>query len=388
MDSARRGRFVSSQRVSTIARCAILLALVAPAATADFELIDDFEGLALGPIHGQGTWVAASATSVVATDPAGGSNQVLAVTTDSTSLFRPAPIASDAVRMTFLRFRFGGQQNYSFGMSNYDHPNQFGEFEVELSMSSATNELRINDDGTYDVLTILAPDVWYSCWILVDNVNDTSQVWLHSRPCGGATPADQLDAGGQTVFDFRSGTTSDLKTFFIKTGGGSGPSGPLYIDDIHYEGSDQLNLANPLTGPVTYCTAKVNSLGCTPVIGFSGAPSASGAGPFDITATQVVSSKNGVFFYGLSGSSGTPFQGGWLCAQPPLKRTPVQSSGGSPPPSDCSGTFVFDFNSWMQGGSDPNLATGVQVNGQYWYRDPASPSTTGLTNAIEFKVCP
>jgi len=140
--------------------------------------------------------------------------------------------------------------------------------------------------------------------------------------------------------------------------------------------------------PLIYCTAKANSLGCTPAIGYSGLPSTSNPSPFDITAIQVINNKNGIFFYGLSGRHNLPFQGGILCVKPPTKRTPVQNSSGNPPPPDCSGTFSFDFNAWMQGGSDPNLAVGVQVNGQYWYRDPASPSTTGLTDAIEFTVRP
>ena len=139
--------------------------------------------------------------------------------------------------------------------------------------------------------------------------------------------------------------------------------------------------------PEVYCTAKVNSKGCTPAIGHSGVPSASDPRPFDITAVQVISNKNGIFFYGVSGRMAVPFQGGLLCVQPPIRRTPVQSSGGNPPPNDCSGAFTFDFNAWLQGGGDPGLAPGGKVNGQYWYRDPQSPSTTGLTDAIEFAIC-
>ena len=140
--------------------------------------------------------------------------------------------------------------------------------------------------------------------------------------------------------------------------------------------------------PRIHCTAKVSSMGCTPTIGYSGSAGFSNPNPFDITATQVINNKNGILFYGLNGPQAVPFQGGWLCAQPPLKRTPVQGSGGNPPPDDCSGSFSFDFNAWAQSGSDPNLAPGVLVNGQFWYREPQSPSTTGLTDAIEFPMCP
>ena len=140
----------------------------------------------------------------------------------------------------------------------------------------------------------------------------------------------------------------------------------------------------------TYCTAKVNSQGCTPSIHSSGMASASAGSGFQIGAAQVLNQKFGVLFYGKSGPAATPFQGGFLCAKAPLVRTPVQSSGGSPAGSDCSGSYGIDFNAWIASGKDPFLAVGSPVNAQYWSRDPgfAPPSNTGLTDALEFLVCP
>jgi len=140
--------------------------------------------------------------------------------------------------------------------------------------------------------------------------------------------------------------------------------------------------------PEIYCTAKVNSVGCLPGIDFVGFASATDPAPFAITAGEVVNNKNAIFFYGLTGRFNLPFQGGFLCVKPPTKRTPVQNSGGNAPPNDCSGTLTLDFNAWIQAGSDVNLIPGVQVNGQYWYRDPQSPSKTGLSDGIEVVVCP
>lgn len=137
--------------------------------------------------------------------------------------------------------------------------------------------------------------------------------------------------------------------------------------------------------PSTYCTAKVNSLGCTPSIGFTGSPSISGVSPFHVTANQVINNKVGILFYGL-GSANIPFQGGLLCVQPPIKRTGVQPSGGNPPPNDCTGTYDLDFGALLQAGTDPSLVLGAQVFAQYWSRDPASPSTTGLSDGLEFTV--
>jgi hypothetical protein len=138
---------------------------------------------------------------------------------------------------------------------------------------------------------------------------------------------------------------------------------------------------------VAYCQAKVNSLGCTPLVQGLGLPSATAPQPFDVEALQVLSNKNGLLFYGLAPKA-SPFQGGTLCVQAPLKRTPVQSSGGNPPPSDCSGVFSYDFNQRIRSGVDPALVAGEEVFCQYWSRDPASPFTTGLTGGLAFYVNP
>jgi hypothetical protein len=137
-----------------------------------------------------------------------------------------------------------------------------------------------------------------------------------------------------------------------------------------------------------YCTAKTNSLGCVPSIGFLGAPSATSASPFTIRASLVLNQKVGLLFYGYS-QLVTPFQGGYFCASTPVRRTPVQNSNGSAlPANDCSGVFTYDFNARIQSGADPLLVVGTEFDAQYWSRDPASASTTGLTDAVSFHVGP
>jgi hypothetical protein len=140
-------------------------------------------------------------------------------------------------------------------------------------------------------------------------------------------------------------------------------------------------------GAKVYCTAKVNSQGCTPAIAAAGTPSASAGSGFHITATQVLSGKFGVLFYGKNGPAALPFQGGILCSQPPLVRTKLQNSGGSGP---CDGAYDVDFNAWVASGADPGLVAGQQVNAQYWSRDPgfAPPNHTSLSDAVEFTLAP
>jgi len=139
----------------------------------------------------------------------------------------------------------------------------------------------------------------------------------------------------------------------------------------------------------SYCTAKVNSQGCTPSVGFSGVPSATPKAPFVLKATGLVNQKSGLCFYSLAGAAGVPFQGGWLCVQGPIARTAAASTGGNPLPEDCSGMLAYDFNERIQSGMDPGLVAGVRVWGQFWSRDPSSgPPGTSLSDAVQFEVCP
>jgi Tol biopolymer transport system component len=138
--------------------------------------------------------------------------------------------------------------------------------------------------------------------------------------------------------------------------------------------------------PVEYCTAKVNSAGCTPSIVWAGAPSVTPGKRFLIGATRVLVQHTGILFYGVHGPSNTAFQGGTMCVSPPTQRTHLQmsQSSGAPP---CAGVFSFDFNGRIASGIDPALALGRQVWAQYWMRDGAAPSGTGLSDALEFAIC-
>jgi hypothetical protein len=142
--------------------------------------------------------------------------------------------------------------------------------------------------------------------------------------------------------------------------------------------------------PTTYCTAKTNSLGCAPSIGFLGVPSATAGSGFLLTATNVMNRRRGLLFYGTSGRSNAPFLGGTLCVQPPLFRISLLNSGGSAVGNDCTGIYYFDFNVRIAAGFDPLLVPGRTVQAQFYSIDPGftPPEDVGLTNAIEFTIAP
>ncbi len=137
--------------------------------------------------------------------------------------------------------------------------------------------------------------------------------------------------------------------------------------------------------PQVYCTAKVNGLGCTPSIAWSGTPTLSGADDFHVLASNVLNQRNGLLFVGFAPTA-SPFYGGTLCVQPPVVRAGVQSAGGNVGTDDCSGQYdAFLSHAWF---AAKGLAVGDSAFCQYWTRDPLSPQPVGLTNALSFDVRP
>jgi hypothetical protein len=143
-----------------------------------------------------------------------------------------------------------------------------------------------------------------------------------------------------------------------------------------------------------YCVAKTNSLSCTPSIGSLGTPSASATSGFTIRAQQVRNNKVGLLIYGTNGRANSPFQGGTLCVQPPIKRSIAVQSGGTPAPAnDCTGVYALDMNAFARGllGGAPIpllSSSGTAVNTQYWGRDPGFPTPfdSTLSDGFEYVV--
>ena len=137
--------------------------------------------------------------------------------------------------------------------------------------------------------------------------------------------------------------------------------------------------------PTIYCTAKVNSQGCTPQVATQGVPSLSIADDFFVTAGNVLNQKSGILFWG-GAPNNAPFKGGTFCVQAPVKRTPIQWSGGNIGPDDCSGSYSFHFSHAYMAAK--GMLAGDRIHAQFWSRDPAAPFNVGLTDAAAFDVVP
>ena len=228
-----------------IAVCVSTILLAPVAGWGAFEDIETFDALAVGEVDNQNGWSATTGLATVANDPGDPTNQLLELAPFPGTLARAARVPQGTARMLFLRFRFEDQQNLSFGMSHLNAPKEFSDFTSELRKSDSANSLKIHDGARYELLTVLQPDEWYNLWAYIDNDSDESSVWLHHRDGEDALLSDQLESGGQTIFDFRTSTSSNLVNFYIKSSSGGGKAGFLWMDDIYLEDTNRLNLANP-----------------------------------------------------------------------------------------------------------------------------------------------
>lgn len=247
------------------------------------------------------------------------------------------------------------------------------ELTLILANDNGTPGNTTDDCQVYFLGTKRVPQIgagWRSFDFFVDSQSTTMPAgWKPLGPC-----TDPDTAWNAVITD-----VSYVKYFY-------GNPEFFFIFDQWTVGLDNARISDELP-TTTYCIGKPHAGGCTSSVALAGTPSAGNFPSFVISAADVINQKNGILFYGF-GPNNTPFQGGTLCVAPPVRRTGVQFSGGNVGPDDCSGAFSYEFNTLIQGGSDLMLVAGAEVFAQYWYRDPASSSSSGLSDAGQFTIQP
>ena len=227
--------------------------------------------------------------------------------------------------------------------------------------------------------------------LVLGDTNQRQDVFIRDRVVGDTTRVSLDSTGNQSTDQSNShGLSPNGRfAFFSSQGTLALPAGPPNVWQLYLHDRGLVCIT-----PYAYCTAKTNSLGCTPGIATYGCSSVSASNGFFVLGFQVRNNKSGLLFYGFSGQAGLPFQGGTLCVAPPIRRTPVVNAGGNPSPAnDCSGLFVTDMNAFAHGflGGNPSpalLVPGQVVNAQWWGRDQGfpAPQNTTLTNGLEYLV--
>jgi hypothetical protein len=156
------------------------------------------------------------------------------------------------------------------------------------------------------------------------------------------------------------------------------------------------------SNPVTYCTAGKSSSSCQAMISAHGTSSATASSGFVLRAADVQGSSagtSGLFFYGVNGRQANPWGNpsagctSFQCVRPPTRRGALQNGGGSS--GNCNAFFQEDLNARWTFKPAHNPGAGATLQGQLWYRDPNNPctgamaqSTTAMSNAVEWTVCP
>ena len=224
--------------------------------------------------------------------------------------------------------------------------------------------------------------------------------WMDINPNGDCASGYTSDFGT----DDGSGPCSAVpqrNLLFISGTGWRDPAtaaiGPFPLCPLYYNGNWIMRACvKNVSTTTTYCTAKINSFGCTPAISWQGNSSATSGSGFVVRGGNVRNQKPGLLLYTIQGRAATPFTGGFLCLTAPVKRTPGMSSQGNPLPfQDCSGMYQIDMNAFAVGalGGNPLAQLtfpGTKVQAQFWGRDNGflPPNDTTLTDAIEFDVGP
>jgi len=178
--------------------------------------------------------------------------------------------------------------------------------------------------------------------------------------------------------------------------GASGASS-FYVGDGTSHGNSEWSLRSIILSgacppPQAYCTAGTTSSGCNASMSSSGTPSVAATSGFTLTCSNVEGQKFGLIFYGVNGpvaSVWAPGNTSFLCVKSPVQRTGSANSGGTA--GACNGAYSLDFLTYLSthpGALGQPFAAGDCVNTQTWFRDPAAPGTTNLSNGLQFVTTP
>jgi len=222
-------------------------------------------------------------------------------------------------------------------------------------------------------------------YIQAGNPGFASDSVLISEWSAGTVGAYEIDANGDPI-------ASTRRDFILGLSGAEGAAiDPITGDFVFstFGGGDRVIVVHGFTTPQRYCTAKTNSLGCIPAIGFSGLPSMTGPDDFFITASEITNNSWGLLTWG-SAPAKTALWGGTVCVSGPAYLFPIQRSGGTPgaEATDCTGTYSVHFSQSLM--ASLGLTAGSSAFTQYVYRDRgfAASDPVGLTEGLTFTITP
>jgi len=211
----------------------------------------------------------------------------------------------------------------------------------------------------------------------------------------GATPVRRLASwDGATWSEVGGGVNNDVNAL-LAYDDGSGFGDSLWLAGSFHEvgGVVSAGIARwgKTCGAENYCSSGVTSNGCVSQLSGVGHASATLASAFTLEATNLEGARSGHLFYGVNGAHSSPWgqSSHFLCVKAPTQRTPTQPTNGTA--GACDGAMSLDWNAFAS--SHPSalgqpFSAGQDVWAQGYFRDPAGPKTTALTNGLHFVICP
>jgi len=214
-------------------------------ADAGFVLVDNFDAANSGLLGGQNEW-ATLGRGTVADDPLSAGNQVIRLQGENAIAHRTFPftISYDSTATIHYRLLRDGAVDSGMGATEETFPITFDAFEPQFGVSlNQVDAFYARDASTFKTLdATFAEDNWFCVWIVADVANAQSTIYLKGGEFADVT---QLNAAGQSEFQFRNGTADLLRTFYTRTGYDGG--GAIYLDDIYIDTASQ-NLTSPVAG--------------------------------------------------------------------------------------------------------------------------------------------
>jgi hypothetical protein len=271
-------------------------------------------------------------------------------------------------------------------LNEYNH---FGPYEwaTQVVFDPALGEVRadngyslVTNTPQYGVGTTLTFDAWKELSIDVNVSADVATVSYDGQQLGDPFTWS-LGPFGNNV-----GVVANIACIDLYANSTT-LTGFMYWDDV------TITDASGPPAPTTYCTVGTTAGACNPTIGFSGTASASASSGFTLSASNLDTNRSGLFFYAITDTNFVPSQWGsggtsYLCVKAPTQRMTVQNTGGT---TGCTGAASQDWNAFMAANSgalgNPRTA-GASFDAQFWMRDPPSPKSTILTNALRFILAP
>ncbi|MCE9595558.1 MAG: integrin alpha [Planctomycetes bacterium] len=138
--------------------------------------------------------------------------------------------------------------------------------------------------------------------------------------------------------------------------------------------------------PMSYCTAKVNSQGCAPVMQWSGTTSLADPDVLELHVANLIAGQPAFLILGAAAGF-TPWQGNTLCVTSITKRISVGTTRGNPS-LPCSGSLKIALAD--AGWSSLGLGAGATTYLQVIARDPGLPPPDRLasTSGLRLILCP